>query len=80
MADPPTMAPVEVLVTVNVFAPVDNIPLVKYNVLAMLTLLERVTPNALLMITPPDPVQVAGNSGPVVCAALPLYCKVAELP
>jgi hypothetical protein len=74
------MEPAEALVTVTVFAPVDNIPLVKYNVPAMLTLLERVTPKALLMITPPDPVHVAGNSGPVVCAALPLYCRVAELP
>jgi hypothetical protein len=80
VVDAPTMAPVEVFVTVTVFDPVDNMPLVKFKVLAILTLPERVTPRALLTITPPDPVHVAGNSGPVVCAVLPLYCRVAELP
>ena len=41
----------------------------------------RVTVPALLaIITPPEPFQVSGNSAPVICAPLPLYCKVAPEP
>ena len=40
----------------------------------------RVTPLALLMITPPEPLNVVGKEIPVTCAAEPLYCKVAAAP
>src|SRR5258708_5472967 len=40
----------------------------------------NVTPRGLLLTTPPVPVNDAGNSRPDVCAALPLYCKVAPAP
>jgi hypothetical protein len=33
----------------------------------------NVTPFAFSILTPPVPAQVAGNSGPVICAILPLY-------
>ena len=41
----------------------------------------RVTvPTVLAIITPPEPFQVSGNSGPVIWAPPPLYCNVAPEP
>lgn len=50
---------------------------------ALMTLVSlRVTalPLVLSIMTPPEPVQVAGNSVPVVWAPVPLYCSVALAP
>lgn len=41
---------------------------------------ERVTPDALLMTTPPEPGKGETNSTPVICAADPLYSRVEEAP
>lgn len=57
--------------SVSVFAPIENAPLVRVSPLAMVTEPLRFTPFELLMITPPVPPNVAGNSGPVVCNADP---------
>src|SRR4051794_20801642 len=56
---------------------VTELPIIKGFDPIFLALL-RVTPAPLLlfMITPPVPLNVAGNSGPVVCAIDPLYSKV----
>ena len=83
VVEPPAIAVVAVFRTVNkLVAVVVNKPTVKVSLLAVFKLRAEfsVTPLALLMITPPVPENVAGNSDPVVCKAVPLYCKVAEAP
>ena len=83
VVDPPAIAVVAVFRTVNkLVAVVVNKPTVKVSLLAVFKLRAelRVTPLALLMITPPVPENVAGNSAPVVCKAVPLYSNVDEAP
>src|SRR5258707_32936 len=66
--------------SVSVFAPTANVPLVSVRPLVIATEPPRLTPLALLMMTPPLPPNVDGNSTPVVCALAPLYCRVAPAP
>ncbi len=83
VVEPPAIAVVAVFRTVNKFVEVVvNKPAVRVSLLvdAKLRAELRVTPLALLMITPPVPENVAGNSVPVVCNAVPLYSNVEEVP
>jgi len=60
---------------------VDKTPAIKLTgPVTVLLAVARVTPRVLLIARPPVPLNVAGNSGPVVCAAEPLYCSVAAAP
>ena len=80
LVEPPEIADVAVLVTESKFAPeVVSLPAVRVS-LGIVLAVPNVTPLELLMMTPPLPLKVAGNSVPVVCALVPLYCKVAAAP
>ena len=58
---------------VSVLAPTANVPAVSVSPFVIVTDEPKLTPFELFMITPPVPPKVAGNSGPVVCSADPLY-------
>ena len=79
VVEPPEIAVGEVLVTDMTKAFVFNLPFVNVSDFIVLALF-RVTPFALLTITPPVPLKPAENSVPVVWAVIPLYCKVAPEP
>ena len=68
--DPPVTAEEEVLVTVIVFAPVDNIPLVKFRIPFTAVLPKSDTPDELLRV------RLLYEKSPTVCELVPLYSTV----
>jgi hypothetical protein len=77
------MAVVAVLFIDNKLAPVVvKVPFVNVSLLPIPMVLAalKVTPNVFVLsiTTPPVPLKVAGNSTPVVCAEVLLYCNVVE--
>ena len=79
--EPPVIAVVAVLVIESKLEEVVvNTPDVSVRLLETDRPLPNITPAELLITTPPLPINVEGNSVPVVCALLPLYCNVAAAP
>lgn len=66
--------------SVRLFEPTENIPLVKVRTVSMVTEADNSTPEELSIIKPPDPLNIDGSSIPDVWADAPLYLSVEEAP